>query len=1385
MKRLLLITFLAFVCALPIAAQTSPPVLFYSDLDSGPATGGQGGNGAFVCVYGENFGSGGTLAIGGAATTTILWKDPGAPYVPAHYAEACGQIAAGAATGPGAIQLTTSAGSSNTLPFTVRAGKIYFVSTSGSDATGDGSYENPWATITYCKNTFSPGGICVAGISSTDTITVTAAEPQSWGTVVGLLLNSCGTAGNPKTIIAYPGNSVTYDLHAWIDPSTHQKGGGRALQDYNSPSYPNNCGAGNPIAYWTIAGLRFNGNSFAAEFNGANFRVVDNTMQCTGAYCDGPSGGLVGGTGGNLVLYGNRVNQTGCGVSTACASGMSGTSKLYHSVYLGQGNNETLAYSEIIGGTACRGVQFHSLDSGGNPQQNLQIFNNVIHNTKCDGLNLTTVNPSAAGGVNVYNNIVYNAGIGPDPYDGVAHYSCFYSPAYTGNGACTGGGSGAINVYNNTFYNCGGAGLVGAGVIGALNCASVTVALNNNLIGQPLDSVVPYMSADSTGTISATSNDCFGYSDGFGATNCPSSWGGTEWSFNPEFVDAVSYDFHLNTNSRAASISVTAPAPTTDADGLTRISPNSLGAHAQPTSQRTNPSGAPVPQLTVSCEQVSYDGNPHTCTGSATGTGGIPVSGVWSFVPASESSPGLYAVTGFFTSSDLDYSGGIASATLRIDKHAPVVSFTGAPASAPYLATFTVSASTNASTNATISASGPCTNVGDAVTITAGSGTCSLVATWAADSIYLAASSKQSISTTNVMPILKWPAPVAIAYGTKLSATQLNATAIYNGVKVAGTFGYAPAAGTLLGEGPHVLSVVFTPTSTADYRPAGTSVILPVNSARPNIIWATPAAIKYGTALSGAQLKASASVPGTFAYSPSGGTMLTGGAHTLSVTFTPTDTTDYTTATDAVQITVSPAAPTITWAKPSSITFGTALSSTQLNATTAVPGSFIYSPAAGKVLAGGPHTLSVTFAPTDTTNYQAVTETNLITVNAAVPTIAWANPSAITYGTALSSTQLSATAPVPGSFTYSPAAGTVLTGGTHTLSVTFAPTDTTDYKTKIASVTIIVDKAAPTLTWPVPAEITYSTPLSGKQLNATASLPGHFIYSPAAGTVPAGGLQILSVTFTPTDTTNYATAKASVMLHVNPVTPTITWAAPAEITYGTKLSATQLNATATYNGAKVAGSFAYTPAKNTVLGAGAQTLSVVFTPLKTANYAPASTSVILQVNPARPNITWAAPPAINYGTALSSTQLKATASVPGTFAYSPSGGTVLMGGTHTLSLTFAPTDTTDYTTATAANTIVVNKISSTTAVATTVRSPSLAGQSVTVSFNVTGKGVPTGTVSVAASTGEKCTATLSTGEGSCSLTFSTSGKKALTATYLGDTNFKSSTSGKITQEVQP
>jgi hypothetical protein len=85
---------------------------------------------------------------------------------------------------------------------------------------------------------------------------------------------------------------------------------------------------------------------------------------------------------------------------------------------------------------------------------------------------------------------------------------------------------------------------------------------------------------------------------------------------------------------------------------------------------------------------------------------------------------------------------------------------------------------------------------------------------------------------------------------------------------------------------------------------------------------------------------------------------------------------------------------------------------------------------------------------------------------------------------------------------------------------------------------IIPAPVAPTITWPAPAAIAFGSALSDEQLDATASVPGTFTYTPAAGTVlPVGANQTLSVTFTPTDYITYKPVTATTTITVNAATP--------------------------------------------------------------------------------------------------------------------------------------------------------------------------------------------------------------------------------------------------------
>ena len=259
----------------------------------------------------------------------------------------------------------------------------------------------------------------------------------------------------------------------------------------------------------------------------------------------------------------------------------------------------------------------------------------------------------------------------------------------------------------------------------------------------------------------------------------------------------------------------------------------------------------------------------------------------------------------------------------------------------------------------------------------------------------------------------------------------------------------------------------------------------------------------------------------------------------------------------------------------------------------------------------------LTLTGTAAGNYQlsASAVTTAANITKADQVITWSNPADIVYGTVLSSTQLNATVAgvsggsAPGALTYTTPVGTLLNAGSgQNLSVTAAAT--TNYNSATASVTINVLKVTPVITWANPADITYGTLLSATQLNATADVPGTFTYTPPSGTkLNAGPGQNLKVDFTPTDAVNYSAATKTVTINVTGGAPVITWANPADITYGTLLSATQLNATA-----DVPGTFTYTPPSGTKLNAGpGQNLKVDFAPTDAVNYSAATKTVTINV----------------------------------------------------------------------------------------------------------------------------------------------------------------------------
>lgn len=263
--------------------------------------------------------------------------------------------------------------------------------------------------------------------------------------------------------------------------------------------------------------------------------------------------------------------------------------------------------------------------------------------------------------------------------------------------------------------------------------------------------------------------------------------------------------------------------------------------------------------------------------------------------------------------------------------------------------------------------------------------------------------------------------------------------------------------------------------------------------------------------------------------------------------------------------------------------------------------------------------------------------------------------------------------------------------GTYLQKAALGTLSATNYSFVFADGYLSVTKATPVVVWPNPPAIKLGKPLGSEELNATANVSGVFSYTPPAGTIlNIGSGQALSGLFQPDDGTNFTSTIASVLIDVLKADQTITFSPLGNRTFG-DLPFT-LNATAD-SGLPVSFSIVSGPATKlnsmvTLTGAGLVTVRA--SQAGNTNYnAATSVDQSFSVSQANPVITWVNPADITFGAALGATQLNATASIPGSFTYTPTNGTVLNSGSNqTLSVSFTPTDLANYSPASAS--VLVN-----------------------------------------------------------------------------------------------
>jgi hypothetical protein len=522
------------------------PAVFFSDITSGPTTGGEtvgGFSGAYVTLYGNNFGTsqgGSTVALNGTSCgrvvswgTSFLW-----------YQKIVIQLGPSCTTGILAVNVGGVSSTCEDLvtncQFTVTAKAIHCISTGGNDGNPGTFAGGCWGTIPKAAS-MNPGDITYVENG------VIANADNGFGSP-WVISGVNGTSAAPYQIVVYPGATATI--------------GGNATSR-GIIEYPNSS------SFWTIAGFILQNTGVASGSSSealhlyqgsSNWRIVANSFTCPQG--DGFTACATTDGSSNDQFWGNNIHDTGA----------SGSDKEYHAFYWGDLSGTTLNHGQDIGWNqianiqGCRGIQFHSKDSTpGSEAYSLTIHDNFIFNVRCDGIALANTNPNK-GAVLVYNNVEYNVGRGPDPADGGANYSCIY--AADSNGSPTV----AVQEYNNTCYNAGSRG-ASEGDAGSITCF-IKCNLTNNIFYQLAGEA--YLSnstvAQCSSCIIGTVNNWFGLGAGPSQTT-------SNKSINPLFVSTVTPDFHLQSTSTMIGSGTASQTTTYDHDGLLRPTPPSLGAY--------------------------------------------------------------------------------------------------------------------------------------------------------------------------------------------------------------------------------------------------------------------------------------------------------------------------------------------------------------------------------------------------------------------------------------------------------------------------------------------------------------------------------------------------------------------------------------------------------------------------------------------------------------------------------------------------------------------------------------------------------------------------------------------------------------------------------------
>jgi putative Ig domain-containing protein len=585
----------AFTITVAADPPAGAPVLLYTDIVSGSATNGENGKGAYLTLYGLNFGtaanmctsSGAQVTIGGQAVANCRYLVPAKtngirPGFPSVYALSV-QIGSSGVQGLTAgstypIALTVNGIPANTIDvrgnlfnFTIQPGHFWFVDTvNGSDSTGvvddiahpfryiqkaNGGSDGSWTGV-FAPGNLAPGDTVVIrgnnGTPITDQVGYDG-RLMRWHAEGGSA--PTGAAGHGYVhFTSYPGpinGNAPEDVYIF----TPSGGKGGFMGTDSMHARPN----ANDGQYWSVSNLRSScasslGSTDASNFNLQNSadhtRFVNLDVQWpstdTGT-AHQKAGGIVG-NGDPVFIVGNYVHNISGGDPSALEN---------HGIYLDGSNtdahNVEVAFNVIINCNTGQCIQFHSEASDG--FSNVWVHHNwsensAKYNFKMDGW---------SGLMEWWDNVVIGSVREAFQIDSTGSTS-----------------AGVVHIENNTFYD--GYSYTGGGYFAQManegsNVTGTFIVQNNIFAYSPSSSGYASNFFGSMSGITIGNNMCYDYSGRLtsGTASCGSGsrWGDPQFTNNATFPNS---DVRLGTTSAAISLAISATLNPT----------NDLGMNPQP-----------------------------------------------------------------------------------------------------------------------------------------------------------------------------------------------------------------------------------------------------------------------------------------------------------------------------------------------------------------------------------------------------------------------------------------------------------------------------------------------------------------------------------------------------------------------------------------------------------------------------------------------------------------------------------------------------------------------------------------------------------------------------------------------------------------------------------